>query len=271
MEKRTRSPIVDGLFYPEDPAGALSYMRDIEQADTGVALARAVIAPHGAWEISGRLTGAAFASASGRKNLSRIVVMGPVHDSTENGIFLSASHSFQTPLGELRVDQEASKWLESYSPLIRVNDIPHLREHSIEVLLPFLKYFFPKAAIVPILMCGHEKKHIGILANALRAAFAPNMEDTLLAVSFNLVVHPGNGSEMQAVDECVELFRKGNLEKLRRSFDGGRIAGCGDALVNALMQSTLIDGTLPRMASQSLLNAIGEKDNSVYYGAFSFV
>jgi AmmeMemoRadiSam system protein B len=63
LEKRVRSPIMDGLFYPEDMTGVLAYMHSSGLKRGKGGLARAIIAPHGAWEISGSLTGAAFASA----------------------------------------------------------------------------------------------------------------------------------------------------------------------------------------------------------------
>ena len=277
MAKRVRPPIVDGIFYPEDSADVLSYMRDIGLKRGRGGLARAIIAPHGAWEISGGLAGAAFAAAAGRagrvgqKSLSRVVVMGPIHDGGEEGLFLTNSHSFQTPLGDIPVDQEACGWLEAYSPHITVHETPHLYEHSIEVLLPFVKYFFPKAAIVPILMGGRGMQHVQVLASALQAVFAPVMEDTLLAVSFNMTVRPGAPSEVEAAEECMRLFREGRRKELGAAFESGLLAGCGGDLVTALMRGGLLDGTRPCLASESLLKEQGERGNTVYYGAFSFV
>jgi len=274
MAKRVRSPIVDGLFYPEDPIGVLSYMRSVGLRRGRGGLAQAIIAPHGAWEISGSLAAAAFASAAGRfgrKAPARVVVMGPIHSDLEEGIFLSNSHSFQTPLGDIPVDQETSGWLETYSPLIKTHEIPHLHEHSIEVLLPFVKYFFPDSAIVPILLGGQRKQHIRLLADALHAVLAPVMDDTLLAVSFNLTANPDSDSELESVEECMRLFREGKRRKLYSAFEDGQIAGCGGALVAALAQSRLLDKALPCLASESLLSAVGERDKTVYYGAFSFV
>jgi len=274
QEKRVRPPIVDGLFYPEDSASTLAYMRETGLKRGKGGLARAIIAPHGAWEISGSLATAAFASAGGRvgrKSPSRIVIMGPTHhENGEEGIFLTNSHSYQTPLGDILVDQEASEWLESYSPLIKVNDIPHLYEHSIEVLLPFVKYCFPQVPVVPILMAGQKKQHIRVLANALRAIFEPEMDNTLLVISFNLGVHSKESTALNMAQECQQLFRDGKHDDLREAFQDGRITGCGGALVAALLQSGLVGSACPALASDVLLNAKGERDRTVYYGAFSF-
>jgi AmmeMemoRadiSam system protein B len=273
QEKPVRPPIVDGLFYPEDSAATLAYMRKTGLKHGKGGLARAIIAPHGAWEISGSLATAAFASAGGRvgkKCPSRVVIMGPIHENGEEGIFLTNSHLYQTPLGDIMVDQEASEWLESYSPMIKINDIPHLYEHSIEVLLPFVKYCFPQTPVVPILMGGQKKQHIRILANALRAIFEPEMENTLLVVSFNLGVHSKEATAFNMAQECQQLFRNGRHDDLCAAFQEGRITGCGGALVAALLQSGLVDAARPVLASDLLLSAKSEKDKTVYYGAFSF-
>ena len=274
LEKRVRSPIMDGLFYPEDMAGVLAYMHSAGLKRGKGGLARAIIAPHGAWEISGSLTGAAFASAGGRtgkKSPSRVVVMGPIHDPQTEGIFLSNSHSFQTPLGDIPVDQEASGWLESYSPLFKVDDIPHLHEHSIEILLPFVKYYFPHTSIVPILMgCPHEPC-ISALAHALRAVFEPLMEDTLLVISFNMAMHPDESAALDMADECVRLFKEVKYIELCSAFQNGRIASCGGALFAALLQSGLMDRASPCIPADSLLSAKGERGATAYYSAFSFV
>jgi AmmeMemoRadiSam system protein B len=196
--------------------------------------------------------------------------MGPIHHPREEGIFLSNSHSFQTPLGEIPVDREASRWLESYSPLIKVNDIPHLVEHSIEVLLPFVKYCFPRAAIVPILMGGKRIQYIRVLANAMRAVLQPEMENTLFVVSFNLAVHPGKTAALNMAGECRQLFIEGKSGEICTALQEGRFASCGGPLLAALLQSGLVDSARPCLASDSLLSALTDMHKAVYYSAFSF-
>ena len=274
LEKRVRSPIVDGLFYPDEMTSVLAYMHNIglEQGKGG--LARAIIAPHGAWEISGSLAGAAFASAGGRtgqKSPSRVVIMGPLHHNCSEGIFLTNSHSFQTPLGDLPVDQEVSGWLEAYSSLFEVDDIPHLHEHSLEVLLPFVKYCFPDTSIIPILMGQSDEKYISTLSHALHAVFGPIMNDTLLVISFNLAIDSSEAAALNMADECVRLFRDGRYDELCLAFQDERIKSCGGALVTALLQSGLMDMARPNIVADSLLSAKTEQNETVYYNAFSFV
>ena len=269
-----RPPIVDGLFYPEESADVLTYMQNIGLERGKGGLAQAIIAPHGAWEISGSLAGAAFSSAggrTGRKSPSRIVIMGPIHEKRVDGLFLTHSHSFQTPLGDIQVDQTASGWLEAYNPLFQVNDIPHLKEHSIEVLLPFVKYYFPRASIIPILMGAQSQKcSIDVLAQALCAVFKPIMTNTLLVISCNLAIHSGEAAARDMAAEFLRLFRAGKYSELSQALQSGRIVSCGGALVSALLQSGLMNAAHPCIPSDSLLSACGEQGQTVCYGALTF-
>jgi AmmeMemoRadiSam system protein B len=119
-------------------------------------------------------------------------------------------------------------------------------------------------------MGGQKKQHIRVLANALRAIFEPEMENILLVVSFNLGVHSKESTALKMAQECQRLFREGKYDDLRAAFQEGAITGCGSALVVALLQSGLVDTACPDLASDFLLSAKGEKDKTVYYGAFSF-
>lgn len=272
LKKRVRSPIMDGLFYPEDRAEILAYMENLGLKRGKGGLARAIVAPHGAWEVSGSLAGAAFTCAGGRigsRSPSRVVLMGPIHDKKE-GIFLTHSDSFQTPLGDIAVDLEASGWIESYSPLFQVNDIPHLHEHSIEVLLPFVKYYFPDASIIPILMGRPREQYISVLAGALRAVFEPVMDDTLLVVSFNLALHSNEDAAHDIADDCRQLFDEGKYRELSLALKNGRISSCGGALLAALLQSSLVDKARPRIASDPLVHTQNRHGKTVFYSAFSF-
>jgi AmmeMemoRadiSam system protein B len=195
--------------------------------------------------------------------------MGPIHDKRTEGLFLSNSHSFATPLGDIPVDLETVEKFTSYS-CFEVDDIPHLREHSIEVLLPFVKYCFPGTSIVPILMGKPKEQYVRTLAGALGDILGPVMENTLLVISFNMVVQQGEEEALDMAWECMRLLSEGKYTELTAALQSGRIVSCGGALLAALLQSGLADTMDTRLASPSLQSASGEKGRTVYYGAFSF-
>jgi AmmeMemoRadiSam system protein B len=274
--EKVRSPVVGGLFYPEEAAETLDLLAEFGvQRETG-GLGSVIIAPHGAWEISGKVAGAAFSTVAGRygpekiKGLSRVVILGVIHDKNETGIFLSESDSFMTPLGYLPVDRELSSVLLSCNPLFEQNDIPHLREHSIEVLLPFIKYCFPQVSIIPILMGNGNQIFISALARALRLVFGPIMDDTLVVVSCNL--SKNNDEELARVqaEECVRLLLEKNAASFSAGIQNGRISACGAELAACLLESGLVDTLEAHFAPGSLIHAQGEENKTVYYGAISY-
>ncbi|MDR2479601.1 MAG: AmmeMemoRadiSam system protein B [Treponema sp.] len=270
VQERVRSPVVGGMFYPDEKAEALACLRAFGLRRGTGGRARAIIAPHGAWEISGSLAAAAFASAAGRSGPSRIVVMGPIHGQHEQGIFLSNSHFFQTPLGNIPVEQGMAEEFEAYSPLFEIDDIPHLQEHSIEVLLPFIKYCFPDASIVPILMGCPGAESISVLADALRTVLYPVMDDTLLVVSCNLAMDSSGGRALDMARECMRLLSEKRGAEFSEALLGGRLVCCGGALAASLLLSGLVDPMRALPSAPALLSAKGEENKTVYYGAVSF-
>jgi len=96
------------------------------------------------------------------------------------------------------------------------------------------------------------------------------MINTLFVVSFNLAIPPGDANAMVMAEECLRLFREDRRDELISALQDGRIASCGGALFAALLKSGLMAAAHPRIASDSLLSAWGEREKNVYYSAFSF-
>jgi AmmeMemoRadiSam system protein B len=266
--------MVAGLFYPDEGLAVEDKLRSFGlEKDRGGA-ATAIIAPHGAWDISGAVAGRAFSAAAGRTSLgspvSLVVLLGCLHDAAAEGLFLSDSHYFETPLGNLPVNAELCEELGSCSTLFEVNDIPHLREHTLEVLLPLVKFCFPQAAIVPILMGGSRPSLISVLARALRIVFEPLMGETLIVVSANLSKNTDEGTSRSQAEECVRLLEAGETGRFISSLYNGRISICGGGVVAALLESGLLAGKAGKLVSGPLIKAIGEENKSVYYGGIAF-
>ncbi|MDR1318008.1 MAG: AmmeMemoRadiSam system protein B [Treponema sp.] len=277
---RIRSPVVGGIFYPEDKAGVLSMLSAPLPAGQNAeknGRATALIAPHGAWEISGSVAKAAFSAAAvtaadrgGAKSPSRIVLMGPIHDLREDGLFLSDSHAFRTPLGDIPVDREISEKLFSCSTLFEINDIPHLREHSLEVLLPFVKYGFPGAKIVPVLMGNPRPALISALARALRVIFEPILDDTLLVISSNLSIDTDETRSLGQAEECIRRLFEKDADALIAGLAEKRFKLCGGGLVASLLKSGLVDSMQARLITRPLLKGQTEDGAVIYFGALSY-
>ena len=270
QRKRIRSPVGAGLFYPEEKKEMLEYIQSFGMEEGKGDFAQAIIAPHSAWSYSGELIAKAFSAAMGRSGrIKRVVILGPIHDKRENGLFLSNSHSFHTPLGNIPVDQKISKELESLSRYFEIDDIPHLGEHSIEILLPFVKYCFPRASIVPILMGRPGLHYIHDLAQALKTVITPVLDETLFVVSCNLSCNDDRRTAKFLAEECLRLIAEKNAPELASAVLDGRLNACGGALVVSLLESGLLDSTQACSAAE-MVSAVGIENYTVYYSEVSF-
>ncbi|MCL2179562.1 MAG: AmmeMemoRadiSam system protein B [Treponema sp.] len=271
QKRRVRSPVGCGLFYPEDRGETLEILKSFGLDKGKGGYAKAIVAPHGAWRFSGVLAANAFLSALGRSgNIRRVVILGPCHDKREKGIFLSNSYSFYTPLGNLTVDHKMSEELEFAGSFIEINDIPHLGEHSIEILLPFVKYCFPNASIVPVLMGQPEAQYINDLAGALKKVITPVLNETLIVVSCNLSCDNDDAAARFQAQEVLRLFLERDSNALASAILDGRLNACGGALVVSLFESGLVDKTKLRCAESNLVSAVSAENSTVYYSELSF-
>jgi len=149
-----RPAAVAGRFYPAEP-GRLGRMVDefLEQAHADPALnPKAIIAPHAAYHYSGAIAGSAFRVWTGKnRNVRRLVLLGPSHYVAFSGLALPQAAAFATPLGTVRVDDEATAQLRAL-PQVHEFSAAHEREHCLEVELPFLQRLFSDFTVVPLVI-----------------------------------------------------------------------------------------------------------------------
>jgi AmmeMemoRadiSam system protein B len=243
--KRIRSPVASGLFYPDDPEETEAFFASCgldgppRREKTEDVLG--IIVPHGAWNLSGKAAAEAFLSCRKRWNsISRVVLLGALHDPIRTGLFLSNSNFFETPLGELPVDGASCEELASCSTVFEINDTPHLREFSIEVLLPFVKYCFPGASIVPILMGFYSPRIIKGLAGALNVVFGGQCGKTLFVISTCLSKNKNSGTAFAQADRFIALIDEGNGGAIGSEFCNGGLSACGAPLAAACLECGLL-------------------------------
>jgi len=271
QKKRVRSPVGSGIFYPEDRKETLRLIKSFGLDQCTGGHAQAIIAPHGAWSFSGALAANAFSCAAGRSDeIKHVVILGPIHDKREEGLFLSNSHSFYTPLGKILVDRSISEELEFCGSYIETNDIPHLGEHSIEILLPFVKYCFPRASIVPVLMGQPADEYIKDLAQALNTVISHILDETLIVVSCNLSCSNDRAKARNSAEKCLRLFSGKDSRALTSAVLDGSLNACGGGLMASLLESGLLDGKSSCSAADYMISAEGSENNTVFYSAVSF-
>ena len=102
-----------------------------------------IVVPHAGYVYSGGVAAEVYASIEGAQTF---VLLGPNHYGAGSAVAVSAE-SWSTPLGTVEPDLELIKRLDG---IIDRDEAAHRQEHSIEVQIPFLQYFFKGFQIVPI-------------------------------------------------------------------------------------------------------------------------
>ncbi len=144
-----RRAAVAGRFYQGTAEALKSQVAGYLIPDADKVRALGILSPHAGLMYSGSVAGAVYSSIELPKTF---VLIGPNHTGLGAPVSLMSSGSWETPLGRVAIDESLASSILSKSPRIHEDTLAHLREHSLEVQLPFIQYLCPEADIVPIQM-----------------------------------------------------------------------------------------------------------------------
>ncbi len=144
MVSSVRKPAVAGLFYPGDGAELRAtvsgFLKEARNSLEPVGRApKALIVPHAGYLYSGSVAASAYSrieNAAGR--ITRVLLLGPAHRLSFEGVALPGVDGFETPLGIVPLDVDAIARIEHLPQVVRLPSA-HAGEHSLEVHLPFLQ------------------------------------------------------------------------------------------------------------------------------------
>lgn len=145
-----------GKFYPSERSELLALLDNFyskSKNDSGY-FSRAIIVPHAGYIFSGELAMKGYMYLNPESQ--NIFIFAPSHYARLFGCVSSDYDEFETPLGNCKVNSELVK------DFVIDNEV-FANEHSIEVQLPFIKYFFNNAKIIPVLYGCEDYKNISAI------------------------------------------------------------------------------------------------------------
>ncbi|HOJ40162.1 MAG TPA: AmmeMemoRadiSam system protein B [bacterium] len=148
---RIREMVAAGQFYPASAAQLVSTLKKLIPDNTPRRAVKAVICPHAGYIYSGAIAGLVYASVEIPESA---VVLAPNHTGYGEPYSLGDFTAWQTPLGEIPTDKTLSRLLLEKCRYLQKDTVAHLREHSLEVQLPFLKHLRPDIEIVGLCLSG---------------------------------------------------------------------------------------------------------------------
>ncbi|MCK4655394.1 MAG: AmmeMemoRadiSam system protein B [candidate division Zixibacteria bacterium] len=182
-----RAPAVAGAFYPGSEI-ALKAMVDslLALAPAGDKRIRpaALVSPHAGYIYSGATAAYGYRLLE-ELDYSTVVIVGPSHRVGFEGCAVYNQGRWQTPLGYVEINTELAAELCGKNDAIFAGLEQHMKEHSIEVQVPFLQRILSDFEIVPIEMGFSSEKTIFALADVLAEALS-GRDDVLLVASTDL-------------------------------------------------------------------------------------
>ena len=145
--------------------------------------ATAALVPHGSYASCGAVIGAVCARLSWPET---VVLVGPNHTGEGQPCGIAARGKWQTPLGEIPVDEDLAQAILRRAKDLKRDTRCHEREHSLEVLLPFLQRSRKVRRIVPIAIAPTDLGPAHRIGEAVAEEILRRRGEVQLVASVNL-------------------------------------------------------------------------------------
>lgn len=223
MNSLKRLPVVAGQFYPSSATALSKEVRSYTKTTTKPKKVTCAIVPHAGYVYSGAVAGKVFAEIE-VPNLC--FVLSPNHTGLGEVVSVWPGGSWEIPTGELEVDHKVVEQFLKKCPSATPDKLAHLREHSLEVLLPFIFEKNSKAKIVPITL-GHANLKTCNEVGVAIAEILKNRDDAMIIVSTDMN-HYESQMETVAKDKlAIERVLALDPEGLLRICASEGITMCG--------------------------------------------
>jgi len=230
MALAIREPAVANMFYPANP----EKLREIvtyflNNAPLYNIKPQAVISPHAGYIYSGQTAAYSykqFLNLDKTKHY-KILLIGPSHFVPFNGISFGYYDYWETPLGAVKVDkEEIEKFIINNRDLpITLNTIPHQREHSLEVQVPFLQVVLDKFSIIPVV---HGQIDFKIVEEVI-SQIKDKREDVIVVISTDLSHYYPYDVAKQIDKYCLLAVEKEDISLL------SKCEACGEIGIAAII------------------------------------
>lgn len=220
-----RKAFVAGQFYPGGREPLREAIERLAPPDAVRKKSVAVVSPHAGYIYSGPVAAAVYASTLVP---AVVVILGPAHREIGSLFAISIRGSWQTPLGESPIDEALAAGIAAACDLVEENDEAHLREHSLEVQLPFIQYYRPDAAIVPLCVSPEAGyRELEALGRGLAKAVRDDGREALVVASTDMSHYvsqrTAEAKDRLAVRKVLDLDPAGLFDTVTAE----RISMCG--------------------------------------------
>jgi MEMO1 family protein len=251
-----RRPAVAGAFYASSPEKLREQITNSfkhklgpgrlpsEKKDSNIL---SVVCPHAGYVYSGPAAAHCYLSLGEQHAPETVVIIGPNHTGFGTSVSVMTEGAWSTPLGEVKIDSELAEKIIEYSDTARKDDSAFVREHSVEVQLPFLQFIYQDFKFVPICMGRQDLKTSKELGKSIYEA--SEKRDVILVASTDLTHQETKEVAKKQDRHVLDAILDMDEELLHRSVKQYHITTCGYGPVSA----TLVYSKLKKATKAEIL------------------
>lgn len=200
-----------------------------------------LICPHAGYMYSGPIAAHSFYQLATDGKPDVIVILGPNHTGQGSVLALMKEGAWQTPLGDVQIDEEAANKILQRSQIIDIDPQAHAYEHSIEVQLPFLQYLYGSTfKFVPISFLIQDLESSHEVGKAIGEAFSG--EDVLIIASTDMTHYEPHKIAEKKDTRALEALEKVDENAFHSTIEAQHITACGYGPVVALVSAAKLLG-----------------------------
>lgn len=165
----------------------------------------------------------------------RVVVIGPNHGELGINHLVTGNWSWETPYGQVKADTELVSKLAT-SGVLAIDNTVLSKDHSIEVIMPFIKLYLPKSSVIPIMVSYKTTPaQIERLVEGLRSY---QSKDTLFLVSSDFSHFLVQKTASKKDEESLSLIKQFQIERISHLGNDHIDSGTSIAILLRLMQDS---------------------------------
>ncbi len=187
---------------------------------------KGLVLPHAGYMYSGLVAAQTVLSSRLR---NRLIILGPNHTGLGARFSVMTQGTWETPLGNIPVDEDLASAIVASSKFLNADEAAHQFEHSIEVLLPFLKYMNQEITFVPI-VAGHAnaRSYQTVAQEIVAAIRSLKLTEKVSIVASSDMTHYEPQKEAERKDHCaIDAILKLDPDALLSCVEQQDISMCG--------------------------------------------
>lgn len=243
-----RHAVYAGTFYDGRERGLIQSIEDCFQSHLGPeSLPEGIIypdddipfflVPHAGYMYSGPVAASSYFEMSKYKVPETVIILGPNHTGFGADIGVPNNITeWETPLGSVEINHELIDRLMDINSTIRKNDDSHVREHSIEVQLPFLQYILHEPfQIVPIAMMNQSYDSSMMLGETIAKIIAN--KNVVVIASSDLTHFESHESAKNKDSQVLEAIERMDAKSMYDVKYKLRVSMCGYGPIAATLEA----------------------------------